>query len=94
MKISLIIIVFFLSSCSREQSGEIINAAAKTYNRSYKDNVIKNYQAKVLNTSPCAEFKSKFKVVGEPYESAASGMFAQDMSKIWESAKAAGCAVI
>lgn len=93
MKIGkLLLLVCVLAACSREQTVAAGNAAAKSYNESSRDNIIKNWQAKVASTPACAEFKQQFLAVGSRYDSPAAASFHIDMSKVWEAAKAAKCA--
>lgn len=84
-----VLIVMF--GCSREQVASASSTAAKSYNESYRDNVIKNWQARVSPAPTCVEFKNRFKTAGERYDNAANGMFMQDVLKIWDATKAAGC---
>lgn len=86
-------IAFFILSCSKEQSNEIAITVAKSYNESYRDNVIKNWQAKVVASQNCNDFKIRFKNVGERYDNASNGAFMQDMTKIWDATKSSGCAL-
>lgn len=81
-----------LAGCSREQATAIGNSAAKSYNESYRDNVIKNWQAKVVPTPVCAEFKGRFQTVGSRFDNAANGSFIGEMTKVWEATKIVGCA--
>lgn len=90
--------VLLLSACNREQAqsaSESVSGAAqvvgKTYLTSNRDNVIKNWQSKVADTDECAPFKARLKAAGERHESAASGAFVNDMTKVWNDAKGAGC---
>jgi uncharacterized protein YceK len=80
-----------LSGCSRQDAGAIATSAGASYNASYKDNVVRNWQAKVAAGGRCQEFRDRFKAAGDRYNDAANGSFAMDMMKIWESAKAAQC---
>ncbi len=84
-------VLLVLLGCSREQVASASSAAAKSYNESYRDNVIKSWQARVSNAPACAEFKNRFKASGERYDNAVNGLFMQDMFKIWDATKAAGC---
>ena len=90
--IFMMLIGSIVTGCSREETVSIGMAAAKTYNESYKDGVIKNWVARVASSPACKQFKERFKIVGSRYGDAANGMFMQDVQKIWESTKAAGCA--
>ena len=92
MKIATLLMLCILAGCSREQTAAIGNSVAKSYNESYKDNVVKNWQAKVASTHACSEFKDRFQTVGSRYDNAANGLFIGDMMKIWDATKAAGCA--
>lgn len=62
-----------------------------SYNTSYRDNVIKNWQNRVADTAECASFKARFKAAGDRHESAASGAFVTDMQKIMNGVKASHC---
>jgi hypothetical protein len=84
-------ILLVLLGCSREQVSSASGAAAKSYNETYRDNVIMNWQARVSTAPACMEFKNRFVTAGERYDNAANGSFAQDMIKIWDATKAAGC---
>jgi hypothetical protein len=86
-----LIFISLLVACSREQTNSAVIAVSKTYNESYRDNVIKNYQARVANTPNCSEFREKLKIVGERYDNAVNGGFANDMIEILKAAKAANC---
>lgn len=92
MKFATLFMLCVLAGCSREQATPIINSVAKTYNESYRDNVIKNWQAKVAPTPACAEFKGRFQTVGSRFDNAVNGSFIGEMTKVWEATKAAGCA--
>ena len=80
-----------LSGCSRQDARAIATSAGASYNASYKDNVVRNWQAKVAAGGRCQEFRDRFKAAGDRYNDAANGSFAMDMMKIWESTKAAQC---
>lgn len=92
MKIAALLTLCILASCSREQTAAISNSVTKTYLESSRDNIIKNWQAKVASTPACAEFKIRFQASGSRYDNAVNGGFANDMLKIWEATKHAGCA--
>ena len=92
MNIRLLLLVLVLAGCSREQSNAAAAAIGKSYNQSYRDNVIANWQAKVSSTPACAPIKERFRTAGERYDNAANGAFANDMMKIWEETKSTGCA--
>jgi hypothetical protein len=93
MKIGkLLLILCLLTACSREQTAAAGNTAAKSYLESNRDNIIKNWQAKVAPTPSCAEFKEQFRSVGNRYDNAANASFSIEMSKVWEATKAAKCA--
>ncbi len=81
-----------VTGCSREETVSIGMSAAQTYNKSYKDGVVTNWVARVDSSPACRDFKERFKMVGARYGDAANGMFMQDVQKVWESTKAAGCA--
>jgi len=91
MNIPIILLAVILVGCSPEQSSSAVSAVTKSYTESYRDNVIKNYQARVTNAPSCAQFKERFKTVGERYDNASNGAFVNDMMKIWEATKAANC---
>lgn len=80
-----------MASCSREQADAAASAIGQSYHLSYRDGVIKNWQAGVANHPHCAHFKEMFKSAGERYDNAANGKFMNDMMKIREQAKSAGC---
>lgn len=84
-------VIWALSGCSRQDVRAIATSAGASYNASYKDNVVKNWQAKVAAGGRCQEFRNRFKAAGDRYNDAANGAFAMDMMKIWDSAKAAQC---
>lgn len=84
-------LIFGLDGCSREDVSAIASSTGATYNASYKNNVVKNWQSKVPNGPRCLKFKDRFKASGDRYSDAANGAFAMDMMKIWEDAKAVGC---
>lgn len=86
-----VICVLGLSACSPEDVNAVATTAGASYNASYKDNVVKNWQSKVVSTPRCQEFKVRFKSTGDRYRDAANGAFAMDMMKIWEEAKSAQC---
>lgn len=86
-----LLLVLILASYSKEQTNATAAALSNPYNQSYRDNVIKNWQARVANSQACAAFKERFKTEGERYDSAANGAFVNNMMKIWEEAKSAGC---
>lgn len=93
MKIGkLFLVLCILTACSREQSAAVGGAAAKSYLESNRDNIIKNWQAKVAPTPGCAVFKEQFRAAGSRYDSAAAASFHTDMTRVWEAAKAAKCA--
>ncbi len=93
MKIGkLLLAVCVLTACSREQTAAAGNPAAKSYLESNRDNIIKNWQAKVASTPNCAEFKEQFRAVGSRFDNAANASFSIELSKIWEAAKQAKCA--
>lgn len=92
MNIPIILLAVILAGCSQEQSNAAVSAVTKSYTESYRNNVIKNYQAKVTNSPSCAQFKERFKTVGERYDNASNGAFVNDMMKVWEATKAASCA--
>lgn len=92
MKAVALLALCVLASCSREQTTAISGSVTKTYLESSRDNIIKNWQAKVASTSACAEFKVRFQAAGSRYGNAVNGGFANDMLKIWEATKRAGCA--
>lgn len=92
MNIRVVFLLLLISACSREQTNVAVGALGKAYNSSYRDDVIKNWQAKVSSSPHCVPFKERFKVVGERYDSAANGAFVNDMMKIWEETKSSGCA--
>lgn len=87
-----LMLIFGLAGCSQEQTATIAKSVGGAYNTSYRDNVIKNWQARVSGEPRCAEFKSRFKSVGERYADAANGAFMQDVSRVWEATKTSGCA--
>jgi hypothetical protein len=88
----LLAVVLTVSGCSREQYSAAVNNAAKSYNLSSRDGVIRNWQAKVSKEPRCQAFSERFKVAGERYDGAANGSFAMDMMKIWEDTKSSQCA--
>ena len=88
----LLLVLIVVGGCSREQTNAATAAVGKSYNLSYRDNVIKNWQAKVSSSTVCALFKDRFRTAGERYDNAANGAFVNDMMKIWEETKSAGCA--
>lgn len=93
MKTIAVLIVFcILTGCSREQLVSIGNSVGKSYNESNRDHIIEGLQAKVASTPACAEFKGRFKTAADHYGDAANGAFMQDMQKVWDATKAAGCA--
>lgn len=92
MNVRLLLLVLILAGCSREQTNATASAIGKSYNQSYRDNVIANWQAKVASSPACASLKERFRTVGERYDSAANGAFVNDMIKIWEETKSTGCA--
>lgn len=93
MKVGKLMLVLCVSAaCSREQAAAAGNAAAKSYLESNRDNIIKNWQAKVASTPVCADFKEQFRAVGSRYDNAANASFSIEMSKVWEATKAAKCA--
>jgi hypothetical protein len=92
MKIATLLTLCILAGCSREQTNAIGNSVAKTHNESYKDNVVKNWQAKVASTPACSVFKDRFQTAGSRYDNASNGLFIGDMMKVWDATKAAGCA--
>lgn len=83
--------VLGLGACSREDVSAIATSAGTSYNASYKDNVVKNWQSNVAGAPRCQEFKIRFKSAGDRHSNAANGAFAMDMMKIWEEAKSAQC---
>jgi uncharacterized lipoprotein YajG len=83
--------ILMLASCNQQQATRTAIAVGKSYNTSYRDDVIKNWQSKVSDTERCAQFKARFKAAGERYESAASGAFVEDMMSVWKDTQAAGC---
>jgi hypothetical protein len=83
--------LFALGGCSRETNMAVGKVVADSYNASYKDGVVKNWQSKLDSDVRCSEFKSRFKAAGDLYDNAANGAFAMDMMKIWEDAKKAKC---
>jgi len=91
MNIKFILLALILVGCSPEQSSATVSTVTKSYIESYRDNVIKNYQTKVMNSPSCIQFKERFKTIGERYDSASSGAFMNDMMKIWEATKTASC---
>lgn len=92
MKYTLVVLLLFvLFGCSREQVASASANAAKSYNESYRDNVIKNWQARVSTAPACIEFKNRFQAAGSRYDSAANGAFMNDMTTIWDATKAVGC---
>ena len=93
MKIATALLLLILAGCSRVQTIEIAASLGESYNTSYRDGVIKNWQARVASTPACIGFKDRFKAAGTRYDSAANGMFMQDMATVWSDTKAAGCAV-
>lgn len=93
MKISrLLFVLCALGASSGEQAAFADNPASKLYHQSNRDNIIKNWQAKVASSSRCDGFKEQFRVVGSRFDNAANASFSIEMSKIWEAAKAAKCA--
>ena len=91
-KITLAILgLLVITACSREDVLKTAGAIGASYNTSYRDSVIENWQAKVVDKPVCAQFRMRFKVAGEQYDSAANGPFQTDMLKIWTDTKAAGC---
>lgn len=65
---------------------------ATSYNESNRDNVIRNWQSKVLVMPQCLHFKDEFLAAGSRYDNATNGKFAIDMGKVWEAVKATNCA--
>ena len=92
MNARLLLLVLILAGCSREQTNAAASAVGNAYNRSHRDAVIANWQAKVASYPACAPLKERFRSVGERYDSAANAAFATDMMKIWEETKSRGCA--
>jgi hypothetical protein len=88
----LLLVLCVLTACSREQTAAAGNSAAKSYLESNRDNIIRNWQAKVASTPGCAGFKEQFRAVGSQFDNAANATFSIEMSKIWEAAKQAKCA--
>jgi hypothetical protein len=80
------------SRASSAEVSEVSNSVGKFYLESNRDSIIKNWQAKVSSTPSCVQFKERFKDAGGRYDNAANGMFVQDMTKVWDATKAAGCA--
>lgn len=91
MKRHYLLAAVLLIGCDQQQAASVAEAVGRAYNTSYRDNVIKNWQNKVSDAERCASFKARFRAAGVRHESAASGAFVGDMTKIWEEAKAAGC---
>lgn len=87
-----LLLLFLLAGCSRESTLEFATAAGHSYNQSYRDNVIRNWRAKISNSPECASFSERFNTAGTRYDNAANGSFVNDMMQIWADAKAAGCA--
>ena len=81
------------TACSREDVLKTATAAGATYNTSNRDAIIKNWQAKVFEKPECTQFRERFKVAGEKYDSAANGPFQTDMLQVWADTKSAGCGV-
>jgi hypothetical protein len=74
-----------------EQFNSVVNSAGTSSSQSYKNNVVKNWQAKVADTPQCRRFKDRFKIAGDRYDDALNGGFHMDMMKIWEDVKNAHC---
>jgi len=87
----LLFAVLILLGCGKQQATNTAIAIGKSYNTSYRDIVIKNWQSRVSDAEHCAQFKAKFKAYGERHESAASGAFVIDMTNVWKEVEAAGC---
>ena len=81
------------TACSREDVLKTAAAGGTSYNTSTRDNIIKNWQAKVFEKPECTQYRERFKVAGAKYDSAANGAFQADMQQIWDATKKAGCGV-
>lgn len=88
----LMLLLYVLTACSREQTAAAGNVAAKSYLESNRDNIIKNWQAKVISEPRCAQFKEQFRTVGSRFDNAANASFSIEMSKVFEATKQARCA--
>lgn len=66
--------------------------AADSYQVSYRDSVIKNWQSRVSDSEACKPFKDRFMRAGKRHDNAANGAFHLDMMGIWEDVKKSGCA--
>ena len=88
----ILIFVLILVGCSREQILEGVAVIAKNEQVSYRNNVIRNWQNRVVDSPACIGFKESFKVTGTRYDNAVNGKFMNDMTSIWSNVKAAGCA--
>lgn len=91
MKFTLLLLVL-LASCSRESTLEFATEVSHSYKQSHRDNVIRNWRAKISDSPACTSFSERFETVGTRYDNAANGSFMNDMMKIWSEAKIAGCA--
>jgi hypothetical protein len=91
MKLRRLVLVLCVVGASGEQAFAD-NSAAKLYHDSNRDNIIRNWQAKVSPDPRCAGFKDRFHAVGSRFDNAANASFSIEMSKVWEATKAAKCA--
>ena len=87
----LLVAILMLVGCNKQQATTTAIAIGKSYNTSYRDDVIKDWQSRVSDTERCAQFKARFKAAGERHESAASGVFVEDMKSVWKDTQAAEC---
>lgn len=83
--------VGLFAACSQEDAVQGLQSAGKSYNASYRDKVIANWQARVRDDEPCKHFKQRFYQTGIRHESAASGKFVNDMQTVLNDVKASGC---
>jgi len=87
----LMIAILMLVGCNKQHATASAIAVGKSYNTSYRDDVIKDWESRVSDTERCVQFKARFKAAGERHESAASGVFVEDMMSVWKDTQAAGC---
>jgi len=77
----------------RGELNAALSSAGESYNETYKDNVVKNWQTKVASFPACDVYKERFKEIGARYDNAANGLFSMDMLKLWDEVKNAKCSL-
>lgn len=87
----LLLIIASLSACSNEYAKSVGESIGQYFNESQRDKAIRNAQSRISDDARCARFKEQLLTEGQRYESAASGAFQSEPSKITRAAEAAGC---